>query len=135
MKFYVASSFSNIENVRIVSGVLRNHGFCQTYDWTINNRANSIESLTAIGESEKKGVAESDILVVLLPGGKGSHIEMGIALGLGKTVYLYSSKEEYFVDYSMTSTFYHIEGVKKYVGSIEAFLEFIVTEEGSRPLK
>lgn len=129
MKFYVASSFSNIENVRIVSKVLQNHGFCHTYDWTKNNRANSIELLADIGESEKKAVAVSDILVILLPGGKGSHIEMGIALGLGKTVYLYSSKKEDFEDYSMTSTFYHIEGVKKFVGSIEAFLEFIVTEE------
>lgn len=129
MKFYVASSFNNIENVRKVSEVLRNQGFCQTYDWTKNNQADSIELPTAIGESEKKAVSESDFLVVLLPGGNGSHIEMGIALGLGKTVYLYSSTIEDFEDFSKTSTYYHVEGVKKFDGSVLGFLDFILKEE------
>jgi nucleoside 2-deoxyribosyltransferase len=129
MNFYVASSFKNKDNVRSVASELKKEGFCQTYDWTINDRADSMELLASIGEKERNAVANSDILVVLLPGGKGCHIEMGMALALGKTVYLYSPVVEDFEDLGQTSTFYHVEGVKKFVGTLESFLEFLLTEE------
>jgi len=41
----------------------------------------------------------------LLPAGKGSHIELGIAFGRGKKVYLYPAHEE-FNNIETTSTFY-----------------------------
>jgi predicted Rossmann-fold nucleotide-binding protein len=43
-----------------------------------------LEDLKEIGQKEKNAVLESDFVVVILPGGKGTHIELGIALGQGK---------------------------------------------------
>lgn len=80
-KFYVASSFKNIDTVRYVSNELINKGYIQTYDWTKNERASTIEDLKEIGRQERKAVMEADFIIVLLPAGKGSHIEFGIALG------------------------------------------------------
>ncbi|WP_411955079.1 group-specific protein [Alkalibacillus sp. S2W] len=92
-KFYVASSFKNKDAVRLVSNELINKGFVQTYDWTKNERASTFEDLRDIGQKEKEAVMEADFIIVLLPAGKGSHIEFGIALGQGKRIYLYSSDE------------------------------------------
>ncbi|MEH7885754.1 group-specific protein [Bacillus sp. JJ1609] len=98
------------------------------YDWTINDRADSMDLLASIGESELSAVRNSDFLVMLLPGGKGSHIEMGIALGLGKRVYLYSPNNDIY-EFDKTSTFYHVAGVTKFVGDIESFMKFLLEQE------
>lgn len=120
-KFYVASSFQNIEVVRFVSEQLKNKGYVQTYDWTKNNRASTIEDLKEIGQEEKKAVMEADFLIVLLPAGKGSHIELGIALGQGKKIYLYSQNNE-VSNFETTSTFYHLSEVEIVIGTIEELL-------------
>lgn len=128
MKFYIASSFKNSEMVKVMAAQLKMEGFSHTYDWTINDRADSMELLASIGESELSAVRNSDFLVILLPGGKGSHIEMGIALGLGKRVYLYSLKNDIY-EFDKTSTFYHVAGVTKFVGDIDSFMQFLVQQE------
>ncbi|WP_409253832.1 nucleoside 2-deoxyribosyltransferase [Bacillus sp. SCS-153A] len=124
MKFYVASSFKNIQQVRYVSDQLKRRGFSQTYDWTQNQRAATIEDLEQIGRAEKQAVMESDIVVILLPAGKGSHIEMGIALGLNKKIFLYSPNDE-VNDLAETSTFYHLPSVEKCFGSLDDLLKVI----------
>ncbi|MDF2065600.1 nucleoside 2-deoxyribosyltransferase [Bacillus sp. Cr_A10] len=124
MKFYIASSFQNIESVKYVSEVLKNKGYIHTYDWTKNERALSIEKLQAIGQEEKNGVMNADILVVLLPAGKGSHIEFGIALGQGKKVFLYSPNDD-VRDLETTSTFYHLPDVEIVIGTIDELIDVI----------
>lgn len=128
-KFYIASSFKNTEAVQYVAEQLKEKGWCHTYDWTENaavkeQRAFTIDELIEIGQQEKAAITESDFVVILLPGGKGTHIEMGIALGLGKKIYLYS--EDGAVDrLEMTSTFYHLPEVEKCFGSLDELLEKI----------
>lgn len=128
MNFYIASSFKNKEIVKVLAVQLKMEGFYHTYDWTINDRADSMDLLASLGENELSAVRNSDFLVMLLPGGKGSHIEMGIALGLGKRVYLYSPNNDIY-DFDKTSTFYHVAGVIKFVGDIESFRQFLVQQE------
>ncbi|MFD2045680.1 nucleoside 2-deoxyribosyltransferase [Ornithinibacillus salinisoli] len=123
MKFYIASGLSNKELVRYVSEKLIEKGYIHTYDWTQNNRATDEETLREIGELEKKAVAESDMLIVLLPGGKGTHTELGLALALNKPVYLYSSEE---LDISTTTTFYFVEGVDRFHGEVDDFIQHII---------
>ncbi|UAL48264.1 group-specific protein [Sutcliffiella horikoshii] len=123
-KFYIASSFSNIEKVREVSSLLKNKGFIQTYDWTQNERAATLEDLKEIGEKERIAVLEADFLIVLLPAGKGSHIEFGIALGQGKKIYLFSENDD-IDNFETTSTFYHLDNVEKIVGTVEELMEKI----------
>ena len=120
-KFYVASSFKNIDTVRYVSNELINRGYIQTYDWTQNNRASSVKELKELGQQERNAVLESDFIIVLLPAGKGSHIEFGIALGQGKRIYLYSQNDE-VNKFETTSTFYHLSEVEKCIGTIEELI-------------
>ncbi|MFS0821819.1 group-specific protein [Bacillus sp. 1P02SD] len=124
-KFYIASSFKNIEMVRYVSKQLIKRGFLYTYDWTQNERASTFNELKAIGIQEKNAVLESDFLIVLLPAGKGSHIELGIALGQGKKIYLYSSNNE-INHFETTSTFYNLPDVEKCIGTIEELIEKVL---------
>jgi hypothetical protein len=126
MNFYIASSFKNIQQVRYVSEQLKEKGFTQTYDWTRNERAASLEDLERIGQEEKSAVMDSDMIVVLLPAGKGSHIEMGIALGLRKKVFLYSPSDE-MRNLAETSTFYHLPEVERCHGNLDELLTRIDT--------
>jgi nucleoside 2-deoxyribosyltransferase len=128
MKFYIASSFTNKEAVRTLASCLVKEGFTQTYDWTKNDRAATFEELSRIGEEEKYAVMSADFFVMLLPAGKGSHVELGIALGLGKRVYIYSPDDE-MNNFETTATFYHLEKVKKFVGTFESFVEQLICSE------
>jgi len=135
MKFYVASSFRNINVVNEVANHLKNKGHIQTYDWTRNAKAKeeqtfTFDDLKDIGQKEKNAVIEADFIVVLLPGGKGTHIELGIALGLGKTIFIYSQDGE-INNYDTTSTFYHLPEIKKCFGTINQLIDSINAETES----
>lgn len=94
MKFYIASSFKNIDSVRYVSKKLKEKGYIHTYDWTLNENVTTLEELKVIGQKEKNAVIESDFVVVLLPAGKGSHIELGIAIGNNKKfIFIHRTKK------------------------------------------
>ncbi len=84
MKFYIASGLQNKEVVRDVANQLKEKGHIHTYDWTKNEHISTIEELREIGQKEKEAVLEADTVIVLLPGGKGTHIELGLALGQEK---------------------------------------------------
>ncbi|MCG1023245.1 group-specific protein [Sutcliffiella horikoshii] len=127
-KFYIASSFMNIDKVRQVSGQLKEKGFIHTYDWTQNERAATLEDLKVIGEKELSAVVEADFLIVMLPAGKGSHIEFGIALGQGKKIYLFSENHD-IDNIESTSTFYHLDNVEKISGTIEELVKRVSLEE------
>lgn len=127
-KFYIASSFQNIEDVRYVRDQLTAKGFQHTYDWTQNSRAANLEELQCIGNAEKEAVQLADFLVVLLLAGKGSHIEFGLALANEITIYLYSPNEDVY-NMNFTSTFYHLDNVNIIVGTKQQFLENIFINE------
>ncbi|WP_099159017.1 group-specific protein [Virgibacillus ndiopensis] len=122
MKFYIASSFANKQAVHYISQKLMLKGYTQTYDWTKNQRATTNAQLHAIGTLEKQAVADCDVFLLLLPAGKGSHVELGIALGLGKRVHIYSSEQ---IDPANASTFYYLDGVERFFGEVDDFIKKI----------
>lgn len=128
MKFYIASSFSNSDKVRQLSNDLKSKGHIHTYDWTKAGKVNTYDQLSIIGEIEKEAVLNSDFLVIILPAGKGSHIEYGIATSHNKRIYIYSSTNEVF-NIDSTSTFYHLKGIDRYVGTLESFSEYLIQKE------
>lgn len=83
-KFYIASGLDNFGLVRQVAETLKSAGWTHTYDWTKHG------SIAEQGEqafinytvAEVEGVVMADVVIVLLPGGRGTHVELGIALGL-----------------------------------------------------
>lgn len=124
MKFYIASSLRNVRNVRDVAEVLKSRGFIQTYDWTTHSKVDSISKLREIGNEEFAGVLDADVVIVMMPAGKGSHVELGIALGTKKKIYLYSSTHE-INDIGKTTTFYHLDEVEQCIGSLEDLISTI----------
>ena len=130
--FYVASSFRNMDAVIYVTKQLVNKGYVHTYDWTKNADAReentlTFEDLKEIGQQEKNAVIESDFIVVILPGGKGTHIELGIALGLRKKIFLFSPDRA--IDHvETTSTFYHLPEVEKCYGTLDELVDKIITQ-------
>ena len=112
MRFYVGSSFSNIEEVRFMCNELIALGHTHTYDWTQNERAASIDALRSIGEEEVSGIQSADCVVILLPGGKGAHVELGIAIGTNKHVFLYDLGDQ-MMNMEETRTFYHVNAVQR----------------------
>ena len=125
MNFYVASSFQNKKVVNEVSLLLKQLGWHHTYDWTQNERVNSLAALQKIGMLEKQAIANSDVVVVILPGGKGSHIELGLAIAWQKKTFLYSLNLE-AMDMQTTSTFYHLPEVQICEGSVEELISTIL---------
>lgn len=128
MKFYIGSSFANTPQVRELAAFLKEQGFRQTYDWTSNSRAEDAGKLSSIGEAEFSAVKEADFVVILLPAGKGSHIELGLALGFGKRVYLYS-KEDLKDNPAEVSTFYFLQQVIHISGTFEELKEELIEAE------
>lgn len=47
-----------------------------------------------IAIAEIAGVRDADVLVALLPGGYGTHVEIGAALALGKQIILHTPDQE-----------------------------------------
>ncbi|MBM0065538.1 group-specific protein [Alkalicoccobacillus gibsonii] len=122
--FYIGSSFRNIEQVHLVAQALIGEGFIHSYDWTRLESIQSVDELATIGEHEKEAIICSDSVIFILPLGKSSHVELGIALASQKPVYLYSQTDELFT-LDHTSSFYHLEGIDRFVGTFDAFLDYL----------
>jgi hypothetical protein len=92
MKIYIASSLENFQKVQEVRDALTAYGHILTYDWTLHGdvRGQCGVRLREVAEAEINGVREADLVVVLLPGGRGTHAELGMANALGKQVLLVS---------------------------------------------
>lgn len=82
MKYYIATGFANKECHNHLMRMLQARGHTITYDWTREEpavpRGPSVSQ--RIAELEVRGVVDADIVFVLLPGGKGTHVEIGAAL-------------------------------------------------------
>ena len=119
MKFYVASSLANYEQVRDLSLLLKKAGWEHTFDWTVYcpaQRTNA-EILKTIGTKEYEGIKQADVVVVLTPQGRGTHVELGMAIALNKKIYLCHHNNTYFEYNDSTSTFYWLPQVHQFVGN------------------
>lgn len=109
MKFYIATSLSRAEAHHVVRDALKIWGHEISYDWTLHGSVRSVsrERLREVATLELEGVAEADFMVVLLPGGKGTHLELGFALARGKKIFLHSEDPSMFDLGPQTNAFYH----------------------------
>lgn len=125
MKFYIASKFENADMVRIVAAVLRAAGHKHTYDWTEHGsvKGQGRNRLRQVAITEVQGVLDADIVIVILPGGRGTHAELGIALAGGKRIIICSETQGPFDDSDSTCAFYwNPEVVVRCVGSVDRWL-------------
>lgn len=129
MKFYISSRLNNTDQVRHVANMLKSNGWTQTCDWTtFDSPSDDLNSLRGIGEMEYEGVKAADVVIVLTPQGRGTHIELGMAIALGKSVYIYHVDDSYFKGDDNTCAFYWLPQVKQLTGEIDAAVEVIFRE-------
>lgn len=126
MNFYVGSGMKNCELVDYYAEKLIEKGWHQTYNWVKNiNDDVSIEDMIKYAKLEKQGVMDSDVIVILLPAGRGAHIELGMALALNKKLFLCSSTEEEFT-IENTVAFYELPNVVRLVGTPDENINEII---------
>lgn len=127
MKFYIASKLENSEMVMSLSRLLKAYQWQHTYDWTKHGSVQNEgeERITQVAENELRGVKEADIVIVLLPGGRGTHAELGAANILNKKVFIWAEAEELFLHDERTCAFYWNHNVTRVSGDRFKLLEAI----------
>jgi nucleoside 2-deoxyribosyltransferase len=96
VRYYIATRLENHQQHNEVRDHLLSLGHRITYDWT-----------KQVALFERRGVEEADYVVVLLPGGRGTHVELGIALATGKRVVIWSADSRVAEAVPETCAFYH----------------------------
>ncbi|MHB1681287.1 MAG: group-specific protein [Bacilli bacterium] len=86
MKLYLASGLENRNRVQKWRDALTDFGHTITYDWTAHGRVQGPQLSDVAWNELHIGVQEADVVIVLLPGGMGTHTELGAALAWGKVV-------------------------------------------------
>ena len=88
--------------------MLKSWGWQQTYDWTSHGCVlGDKKALQRVAKKELYGAAQADLVIVLLPGGRGTHTELGIALMSGCEIVLHSEEPAPFdVNNPETRSFY-----------------------------
>jgi Nucleoside 2-deoxyribosyltransferase len=109
MKFYIATSLSRVAAHHRVRDDLKKWGHEISYDWTVHGSVKSVskERLREVALLELEGISQSDFVVVLLPGGNGTHLELGFAIAKGKRVFLQTENSVFFELGPETNAFYH----------------------------
>jgi len=127
MKFYIASKLENAEMVKSLAKVLKAYKWKHTYDWTEHGSVQNEgeERITEVATNELRGVQEADIVIVLLPGGRGTHAELGAANILGKRVFIWSETDDLFKHDERTCAFYWNCNVTRVVGDRFNLLEAV----------
>lgn len=116
MKIYIASKLENYLQVQALRDALIAAGHTITYDWTLHGsvQGQGEARLREVAAAERNGVLQAELVIVLLPGGRGTHAELGMANALGKPVIIFSSFNEPFDEYEgATCAFYWNENVRQ----------------------
>lgn len=122
MRFYIASTLENAEMVRWFAGKLKSWGWQQTYDWTVHGPVQG-PLLAETAEKELSGVIDADVVFILFPAKRGTHVELGAALALGKKIILWAQSEEELILDGRTCAFYHSKGVARVIGDRNVLLQ------------
>src|SRR5437016_5310354 len=89
-QFYLSTRKDRLDQAALVLEALKSNGWTQTFAWT-DQDAKDRAGYAGIALAEIEGVHDADVLIVLLPGGFGTHVEIGAALALGKPVIIHAS--------------------------------------------
>lgn len=84
MRYYIASGLENHAKVRELKAILDARGWEHTYDWTVHGsvQKDGAERIGEVAASEIEGVYMADVVITMLPGGRGTHVELGGAITL-----------------------------------------------------
>lgn len=107
---YIATRLERHADHNLVRDALERLGIGCSYDWTTHGPVfrEGIPRIREVAKAEMDGVLQADAVVVLLPGGRGTHAELGAALAAGKPTVLHSLTPDLHLGAtSETCAFYH----------------------------
>lgn len=131
MKIYIASTLSNYLQVQALRDALLAAGHSITYDWTLHGsvQGQGEARLREVAAAERTGVLQAELVLVLLPGGRGTHAELGMANALGKPVIIFSASDAFDAYGGSTCAFYWNDNVRQifsYQGQPEKILPKLI---------
>lgn len=119
MRFYIGSGMKHHALVDAYAQRLKENGWEQTYCWTkCIGEDVTLDTLAEYAEKEQQGIADADVVIILLPAGRGAHVELGMALALRKRVFLCAAAEDAF-SLDNTVSFYQLPGIIRLVGDCD----------------
>lgn len=127
---YIATKLANHAQHNEVRDRLAELGISLTYDWTEHGsvKDTSESRIIEVAEAERAGVWMADIVIVLLPGGRGTHAELGMAVSQQRTTIIYAPPEVAKGAFSVskeTCAFYWNLNVFRRVTSLESIIEAV----------
>jgi len=88
-RFYLSTQKDRNAEAAPLLEALKAKGWDRTFDWA--DREASTESEYAdLAVAEIAGIRDADVVIVILPGGRGTHVEIGAALAMGKPVIIHA---------------------------------------------
>jgi nucleoside 2-deoxyribosyltransferase len=85
-RFYLSTQKDRNAEATPLLEALKEKGWERTFDWA--KREETEYANLAIAEIA--GIQNADVVIVILPGGRGTHVEIGAALALGKPIILHA---------------------------------------------
>src|SRR5271166_1321617 len=108
--FYLSTKKDRLDQATPLLDALKANGWKQTFAWS-DRGTQSHSGYADVALAELAGVREADVLIVLLPGGFGTHVEIGAALALEKPVILHAPDQK-TLETPYRCIFHHHPGVK-----------------------
>ena len=119
IRYYIASRLENAPRGPDLKAILDARGcWVHTYDWTVHGSVQNEgeEVIRTVARMEAHGVERADVVIVLLPGGRGTHVELGMAIGFGNASHILVLSESAEIDFGQdgrTCAFYHHSDVDR----------------------
>ena len=88
--FYLSTQKDRNAEAAPLLEALKGNGWERTFDWA--NREETEYADLAVAEIA--GIQNAEVVIVILPGGRGTHVEIGAPLALGKPIILHAPNSE-----------------------------------------
>ncbi len=100
-------------------------GAINTYNWAANiKQEETKEDMLDFAKKEMNAIKNADKVIFLLPLGKGSHIELGMALAYNKKIYLCTYDKTFFDN--NTVNFYEMDNIEKIITTEEKLIPELI---------
>jgi nucleoside 2-deoxyribosyltransferase len=109
-RFYLATRRDRADEANAISAALHSHGWERTLTWSAQEGVGPAAH-SELAQAELRAVAVADVLIVMLPGGYGTHVEIGAALALGKPVILHAANRK-VLETPYPCVFHYHPGIK-----------------------